>query len=152
MVESIENFYDFKRTAYENKRMQKEHVIELLRERGFRITRQRLLILDIVLDADCSCCKEICYKAAIKKANIGVSTVYRMVNVLEEIGAISKKNSYTVSCPTKGMDGEACRVLMDDDTRLHLTEANLKAIINAGLEALGYKDSKNSIKQIELSA
>ena len=32
---------------------------------------------------------------------IGVATVYRMVNTLESIGAISRKNMYRVACSTK---------------------------------------------------
>ena len=77
--------------------MQKEPksiIISKLRERGCRITRQRRIILDIILDEDCSCCKEIYYKACKQDSSIGAATVYRMVNTLEEIGAISRKNMY----------------------------------------------------------
>ena len=74
--------------------MQKEPksiIISKLRERGCRITRQRRIILDIILDEDCSCCKEIYYKACKQDPSIGAATVYRMVNTLEEIGVISGK-------------------------------------------------------------
>ena len=77
--------------------MQKEPksiIISKLRERGCRITRQRRIILDIILDEDCSCCKEIYYKACKQDSSIGAATVYRMVNTLEEIGVISRKNMY----------------------------------------------------------
>ena len=46
--------------AYERTQMQKDMIIERLREQGCRITRQRQLILDIILAEECSCCKEIC--------------------------------------------------------------------------------------------
>ena len=66
--------------------MQREIVIDRLKERGCRITKQRLILLDIILNEDCSCCKEIYYQASKIEPSIGTATVYRMVNTLEEIG------------------------------------------------------------------
>ena len=74
----------------------KEQIIQMLRDHGCRITRQRKILLDIILEEECSCCKEIYYKAAKKDKNIGTATVYRMINTLEEIGVISRKNMYRV--------------------------------------------------------
>lgn len=70
--------------------MEKEIIIQKLKDRGGRITKQRLILLDIILEGECSCCKEIYYKAVNKDEKIGLATVYRMVNKLEEIGAISR--------------------------------------------------------------
>ena len=56
---------------------QREYIIRKLKERGCRITRQRLIILDIILQEDCSCCKEIYYKASRQDTKIGFATVYR---------------------------------------------------------------------------
>lgn len=72
--------------------MQKEVIIQKLKEQGCRITKQRLLLLDIILEEDCSCTKEIYYKASKQNAGIGFATVYRMINTLEDIGAISRKS------------------------------------------------------------
>ena len=57
-----------------------------------------LFLLDIILDEDCSSCKEIYYKAVKRDDSIGIATVYRMVNTLEDIGVISRKNMYKVAC------------------------------------------------------
>lgn len=73
------------------KKMQQELVFQKLRERGCRITRQRKILLDVILQEEYTCCKEIYYKAMEKDDRIGPATVYRMVNLLEEIGAISRK-------------------------------------------------------------
>ena len=73
--------------AYQRTQMQKDMILERLREQGCRITRQRQLILDIILEEECSCCKEIYYKVQEKDRNIGPATIYRMVNMLEKIGA-----------------------------------------------------------------
>ena len=37
--------------------MQREMIIQKLKESGCRITKQRLMLLDIILEEDCSCCK-----------------------------------------------------------------------------------------------
>ena len=65
--------------AYQRTQMQKDMILERLREQGCRITRQRQLILDIILEEECSCCKEIYYKVQEKDRNIGPATIYRMV-------------------------------------------------------------------------
>jgi Fur family ferric uptake transcriptional regulator len=66
----------------------KEQIVEKLKENGCRITKQRRMLIDIILENDCSSCKEIFYKASRADEKIGVATVYRMINALEEIGAI----------------------------------------------------------------
>ena len=76
---------------------QKQIIINRLKEDGCRITKQRLMLLDIILEDECSSCKEIYYRATKKDPTIGTATVYRMINTLDEIGAISRKNMYKVS-------------------------------------------------------
>ena len=43
---------------------QKQIIIERLKEDGCRITKQRLMLLDIILEDECSSCKEIYYRAS----------------------------------------------------------------------------------------
>ena len=76
---------------------QKQIIIERLKEDDCRITKQRLMLLDIILEDECSSCKEIYYRASKKDPSIGTATVYRMINTLEDIGAISRKNMYKIS-------------------------------------------------------
>ena len=52
--------------SYERSRMQKDMILQMLKKRGCRITKQRMMILDIILEEDCSCCKEIYYKASLR--------------------------------------------------------------------------------------
>lgn len=78
--------------------MQKELLIQKLKAKGCRITKQRRLLLDIILEGDCSCGKEIYYKASKIDSSIGFATVYRMLNTLEEIGAINRKNAFRIFC------------------------------------------------------
>lgn len=87
-----------KRQEWERIRFQKEYIIQKLKEKGCRITKKRLLLLDIILEKECGCCKEIYYCARKLDNKIGTATVYRMVNTLEEIGAINRENVFHIAC------------------------------------------------------
>lgn len=126
--------------SYQRTKMQKERIIQKLKEQGCRITKQRLMLLDIILYEDCSCCKEIYYKASKVDKNIGAATVYRMVNTLEEIGAISRRNMYRVACDHTCDFQHACTIEFDDNTVLELSACKWNQIIQAGLAACGYPD------------
>ncbi len=115
--------------------MQKDIIIQRLRERGCRITKQRLMLLDIILEEDCSSCKEIFYKAAKIDNTIGTATVYRMINTLEEVGAISRKNMYRVACGTECCEKEACTVYLKDGGVLDLNGTVWNRVIQEGLRA-----------------
>lgn len=99
---------DHTEEKFQNNNMQKEMIVRQMRERGCRITKARLTLLDVILEQDCSSCKEIYYIASQSIPGIGIATVYRMMNLLEEIGAINRSNSYKISyceyCSENGMD------------------------------------------------
>ena len=124
--------------AYQRTQMQKDMILERLREQGCRITRQRQLILDIILEEECSCCKEIYYKVQEKDRNIGPATIYRMVNMLEKIGAISRKNMYKVAYSENCMMENACTIELDDGSIHHLSAKKWNSVIRAGLKSCGY--------------
>ena len=146
---------------------QRELIIQQLRESGCRITKQRLVVLDIILNSDPSCVKEI-YREAIKvDKNIGTATVYRMVNTLEEIGVLNRKNMYQVDCSTCANRCEdddcdsncmgACAecetkivVTLDDGNKLVLTREELSGIIEAGLQATGRIEKANRISRLAM--
>lgn len=128
--------------------MKKEEIIQKLRDRGCRITKQRLMILDIVLEDSCSCCKEIHYKASKLDPGIGMATVYRMVNSLEEIGAITRRNIYQVPAP-EPEEKDTCIIELDDNTTKQLSVQALNLVIQAGMKACGYVDNQQ-IKNVIL--
>ena len=67
---------------YEKTKMQREQILNRLREQGCRITKQRLTLLDIILEEECSCCTEIYYKDSRNYSFIGMSTVSRLSHML----------------------------------------------------------------------
>ena len=129
--------------SYERSKMQKDIILQMLKKRGCRITKQRMMLLDIILEEDCSCCKEIYYKASKIDPKIGTATVYRMINTLEEIGAISRKNMYKVhwteSCEE---NGDTFSVEFDDNSVINLPAKKWNQIIEKGLAACGYIDNQ----------
>ena len=60
------------------------------------MTKQRMILLDVILSGKWNCCKEIYYEAAKRDAAIGMATVYRMVSTLEEIGVFSRCYRYSL--------------------------------------------------------
>ena len=101
---TVEVIVDTKeQVSYQTTKMQREIILTKLKEKGCRITKQRLRLIDIILQNECSSCKEIFYRALEEDDKLGVATVYRMVNLLEEIGAISRKNMYKVAYSEKCM-------------------------------------------------
>lgn len=122
--------------------MQKELIIEKLREQGCRITKQRRILLDVILEEECACCKEIYYKASKIDNTIGTATVYRMINTLEDIGAISRNSMYRITCDeeceNKGECNGACQIELTDGTKLEFTSHQWSQIVESGLKACGY--------------
>ena len=75
--------------CYRHTEMQRDLIIEKLKEKGLRITRQRKILLDIILEGECSCCKEIYYRASALDPKIGAG--------LRACGEISEQNIRTLA-------------------------------------------------------
>lgn len=128
--------------SYHRTRMQKDSIIQQLKSRGCRITKQRLMLLDIILQDECSCCKEIYYKAVKIDSNIGSATVYRMINLLEEIGAITRNNMYKIACGEECHIEEACQIELSDHAKVILSGSKWNMVIREGLKACGFIDEQ----------
>lgn len=130
---------------YTRTKMQKDIIVKQLKDRGCRITKQRMMLLDIILEEECSCCKEIYYKAAQLDSKIGAATVYRMVNTLEEIGAISRKNMYRIACEENcgSTNCHNCSIELEDDSVIEISSMVLNQVIRAGLKELGFTQGQN---------
>lgn len=124
------------------KEKRKEWAIKCLQERGLRITKQRQMLLDIILDEDCHSCKEIYYKANAVSPGIGAATVYRMVNLLEDIGMFDRRNMYRIFCGTACDRENMCVIEFQDNTSCQLNAQKWHEVLAAGLEACGYGADK----------
>lgn len=134
--------------------IKKQEIINRLRKENYRITNQRMLLIDIFLQEDCGCCKEIYYRARKEDTSIGVATVYRMIKTLEDIGAISRKNMYQLCNNHSNCNECICRVVLDDSTEISLSETKWKNVIESGLKACGFIENQNlkTVKMMEWNA
>lgn len=125
---------------YQRSSMQRSAIMDKLRREGCRITKQRKIILDIILQEECTCCKEIYFLASKQDPNIGMATIYRMINLLEEIGALKRKSAYRIL----GNDSQLhmCSVQFDDQTIMRMDNEKLCKIIEKGMESCGYLNAK----------
>lgn len=125
----------------------KEEVFDKLQKSGCRLTKQRRALVDIILESECTCCKELYYLASKKMPEIGLSTIYRMINLLEEVGAIKRDNPYRVCCmdsvPSLGVTVE-----FEDGEIIELEGDAIQRYIMEGIKATGEYNKKVKIIQL----
>ena len=110
----------------------KEEILALLKEHGYRLTEQRKLIVDIIANEDYTCCKEVYFLAHKRDNSIGIATVYRMINTLEE--NIQKNNCSGRCCDMKG----GCTVVTEESKQIILTEEDIQEALKYIMEKNGY--------------
>lgn len=75
-----------------------KEIIERLKANGKRITKQRITMIDIIMNNDFHNLKELYFEIEKIDPTIGQATVYRMVTTLEELGAIKRVQGYIREC------------------------------------------------------
>ena len=133
-----------KNEQYQRICQEKEEILHLLRKRGFRVKKQRELILDIVLEHECSSCKEIYYQAILHDSGIGMATVYRMVNALTDIGVL-KAAALKPQMNAAG-SGKGCRILLKNRNEIVLDHAEWMEILQNALDRKGYDVSEEIVE------
>ena len=120
----------------------RDRILAELKRNGFRITNQRKLLVDIILSDECSCCKEIYYKAVHEDPSIGIATVYRMVKTLEDIGAIDRKNLYRISCGENCEFQDSCVLVLKNKEKVTLSMEDFREAVNEVLRRKGYREDE----------
>ena len=113
---------------------EKEQILELLRQQGFRVTKQRRQILDVILEYECTSCKEIYYRAIQKNSRIGMATVYRMVNTLTALCVLKLASMKT---ETKKGPGNGCEITLQNHEVIELSEGEWKDMLGIALRKKG---------------
>lgn len=121
-------------------------IIQKLQQNGFKITKQRICIIDVLLREQCANCKEIYYKASQIDPKIGTATVYRVLNMLEEIKIIERLDSYRFMNVIDEEKEADYRVVMQDESQVKLNSSQMKSILRAGLAAYGYNIQQKASK------
>lgn len=123
----------------------REIILEQLRKKGFRITEQRKLLIDVILEDECSSCKEIYYKTAKKDSTVGIATVYRMVKTLEDLKLINRKNLYQIDYGSLDLEQENQVLYVDEksDKMTAIKKGTWFAELQRVLIAQGFTDIDN---------
>lgn len=69
--------------------MASDTLAQVLRERGLRLTAQRQLVLEAVYDLGHATPDQVHCKVAETAAGVNISTVYRTLELLEEVGLVT---------------------------------------------------------------
>lgn len=88
-----------------------EAVIREMKKRGYRITGQRKILVEIIMKDKCSCCKEIYYEALKQDSSIGMATVYRTVGALQDMGILRKDYHRQILAGTWSL-GKKCHITL----------------------------------------
>ena len=141
------------------------HILKKLKDSGYRITKTRIMLLHIVLNEECTSCKELYIKARQCNLEIGLATIYRFINTLEDIGILKRKNiqtmlPYNTNAPFYEVQKELKQtkkenhqvtlitanselsIVLEDHTTYHLTESEWKKVLETGLSACGFSMHK----------
>lgn len=131
---------------YVPENMQKSAVMDRLRKNGCRVTKQREVLIDIILQGECISCKEIYILAAKIDPRIGLATVYRMIRALEEVGVLRRKNIYRIYSH-EYIEPEKYLVKLENDDVLELNQKTFRQIVERGMRANGQSGGKK-VKQV----
>ncbi len=129
-MNALKDNEQYRRVSHE-----KDHILRQLRRSGFRVTKQRELILDIIFEHECASCKEIYYQAIQKDPKIGMATVYRMVNTLMDIGVL-KSASLKPHTLEKG-PGSGCEVTLKHQGVITFDQSEWMHLLRTGLQRKG---------------
>ena len=123
--------------TFRTRKAPKEEIIEEMKKRGFRITSQRSLILDVIISSEYTCCKEIFYQVNRIDHRIGIATIYRMVKTLEEMGVIDRRNLYRISKEqaVEPLEGLECE--LEDERIIRLSRDEIKLALSQWLKHQG---------------
>lgn len=112
-----------------------EDTLRKLEASGLRMTVQRRHIIEILTSSQCTSPKELWYEAKQFVPDLGIATVYRLINRLEQIGVISKARNLGMQRvePKLGSitDGKGRKLFNDGNVK------DLSNLIKQGLIARG---------------
>ena len=116
----------------------KTYILKELKKNGCRITNQRKLLIDVILNGECSSCKEIYYQAIQHDPGIGMATVYRMVNTLTDIGVLKVA---TLKPQTALGSGSGCQILLKNQNKIVLNQTEWTEVLQNVLRRKGYNSN-----------
>ena len=120
-----------------------DETIRKLEASGLRMTTQRRRIIEILTSSSCTSPKELWYEAKQYVPDLGITTVYRLINRLEQIGLLSKNRNIGMQPVTPRLGTITDAAGKHVNTRLKHLE--LKELLRLGLIAKGIIGQNNKI-------
>lgn len=120
-----------------------DETVRKLEANGLRMTLQRRRIIEILTSSNCKSPKELWIEAKQYVPDLGIATVYRLINRLEQIGVLSKKRNIGMQPvkPTLGVITDAFgKHILNRKKDLELND-----LIRLGLIAKGVLGQNNQI-------
>ena len=108
---------------------------------GLRMTVQRRHIIEILTSSQCTSPKELWYEAKQYVPDLGIATVYRLINRLEQIGVISK----TRNLGMQNVEPVLGSVTDAGGRKLNISSLKLTDIVKQGMIAKGLISSQSDI-------
>jgi len=109
---------------------------------GLRMTVQRRHIIEILTSSQCTSPKELWYEAKQYVPDLGIATVYRLINRLEQIGVISK----TRNLGMQNVEPVLGSVTDAGGRKLNISSLKLTDIVKQGMIAKGLISSQSDIE------
>ncbi len=128
-----------------------EFIMEELKKRKYRLTYQRKLMLEMLLNNTCSSCKEIHEKVKELDPNIGIATVYRMVKLLEDLEILDQRRLYRIAGGSSPKHREAEIILTDGMTKHEINKGTWFAELKQEIKDKGYTDRHRISVIIQIS-
>ena len=108
---------------------------------GLRMTVQRRHIIEILTSSQCTSPKELWYEAKQYVPDLGIATVYRLINRLEQIGVISK----TRNLGMQNVEPVLGSVTDAGGRKLNISSLKLTDLVKQGMIANGLISSQSDI-------
>ena len=112
-----------------------EETLQKLERSGLRMTVQRRHIIDILTKSQCTSPKELWYEARRYVPDLGIATVYRLINRLEQIGVLAKTRNLGLTHvePKLGVISNSEGQPVRTRARLELSELVRLGLISSGV-------------------
>ncbi|MCK0514446.1 transcriptional repressor [Anaerobiospirillum sp. NML120448] len=120
-----------------------EETVQKLEQSGLRMTVQRRHIIDILTKSQCTSPKELWYEARQYVPDLGIATVYRLINRLEQIGVLAKTRNLGINrvMPQLGVITDVNGQVVRPRNNVQLSE-----LIRLGLISHGVIGNNNKIE------
>ena len=120
-----------------------EETVQKLEQSGLRMTLQRRHIIEILTKSQCTSPKELWYEARQYVPDLGIATVYRLINRLEQIGVLAKNRNLGINrvIPQLGSITNYNGQIIAPRTNVQLTE-----LVRLGLISTGVIGTNNKIE------